>query len=186
MRQGVFQSNAFPHPLARIGAVLMLAWQVGPTLGQADKAGGLVGQGVTLAEQMIVYSDDVAAGEKAFDATLQGLTKIYSFLEKEAVAPAGSAMTIYTPTEVRLAVPVEKPPRNLPQGLSVGKSPAGKALKFVHRGSYDSLEETIEALTDQLEQKGLEAPNVLVELYLTDLRTTPQDKLVIEIYVLIE
>jgi len=37
-----------------------------------------------------------------------------------------------------------------------------------------------------LEQKGLEAPNVLVELYLTDLRTTPQDKLVIEIYVLIE
>jgi effector-binding domain-containing protein len=164
----------------------MLAWQVGSAFAQDDKAGGLVGQEARLAIQMIVYLDDVAPGGNAFDAILNGLTKIYSFLEKEAVPPTGPAMTIYTPNEVRLAVPVGKTPRGLPQGLSVGKSPEGKALKFVHRGSYDSLEETIEALTDQFEQKGLEAPNVLVEVYLTDPRTTRPDKLVIEIYVLIE
>ena len=185
MRRGVFQRNAFSHLLARLGVVLILAWQVGPTLGQGGKGGDLVGQEVTLAEQIIVYSNDVGAAENAFDATLHGLTKIYSFLEKEAVPPTGLAMTIYTPTEVRLAVPVGKPPSSLPQGLSVGRSPAAKALKFVHRGSYDSLEETIEAVTDQLEKR-LEVPNVFVEVYLTDPRTTRGDKLVIEIYVLIE
>ena len=186
MRTGNIPSNAFSRLLVRIGAVLMLAWQPSPTFGQGDRASGLVGEEVRLAEQTIVYSGDVAEGKDAFDATLNGLKKIYSFLEKEAGAPTGPAMTIYTPTEVRLAVPVGKPPSGLPQGLSLGKSPAGQALKFVHRGSYDSLDETLEALTDQFEQKGLEAPDVFVEVYLTDPRTTPQDKLVIEIYALIK
>ena len=72
---------------------------------------------------------------------------------------------------------------NLPDGMAAGKSPAGKALKYVHRGSYDSLDGTYERITNQLDDKGLEAQDVFVESYLTDPRTTPDDKLVIEVYV---
>ena len=41
--------------------------------------------------------------------------------------------------------------------MSVGQSPEGKALKFVHRGSYDNMDNTYEAITNHLDDKKLEA-----------------------------
>ena len=123
-----------------------------------------------------------------YGGIIDSFKKIYAFLEKEKVAPAGPPMTIYTSTDekgfdFRAAVPVAATPANLPDGMAAGKSPAGKALKYVHRGSYDSLDGTYERITNQLDDKGLEAQDVFVESYLTDPRTTPDDKLVIEVYV---
>src|SRR5437764_9318378 len=40
-----------------------------------------------------------------------------------------------------------------PKDMSVGKSPEGKALKFVHRGSYDNMDNTYEAITNHLDDK---------------------------------
>jgi effector-binding domain-containing protein len=68
-------------------------------------------------------------------------------------------------------------------GIKVGKSPAGTALKFVHRGSYDSMDTTYDAITNYLDAKGLDAKDLFVEQYLTDPVTTPEDDLVIEVYV---
>ena len=148
----------------------------------------LSGQEITLAEQPIVYLSGTAQWDTAFDTIIESFKKIYAFLEKEKVAPAGPPMTIYTSTDekgfdFRAAVPVAATPANLPDGMAAGKSPAGKALKYVHRGSYDSLDGTYERITNQLDDKGLEAQDVFVESYLTDPRTTPDDKLVIEVYV---
>jgi effector-binding domain-containing protein len=98
-------------------------------------------------------------------------------------------MTIYTSTDdagfqFQAAVPIAAPPANPPQGdIAVGKSPAGKALKFVHRGSYDAMDLTYEAISNHLDEKGLEAKELFVEEYMTDPLTTPEDKLVIDIYV---
>ena len=55
-------------------------------------------------------------------------------------------MTIYTAADdtgfqFQAAVPVAEEPKDPPKGdIAVGKSPAGKALKFVHRGSYDAMD----------------------------------------------
>ena len=67
--------------------------------------------------------------------------------------------------------------------ITVGKSPAGKALKFVHRGSYDAMDTTYEAITNYLDEKQLEAKDLFVEQYMKDPVTTPEDDLVIEVYV---
>jgi effector-binding domain-containing protein len=67
--------------------------------------------------------------------------------------------------------------------MAVGQSPAGRALKFVHRGSYDSMDSTYEAITNHLDAKRLEAQDVFVEEYETDLVKTPEDKLVVHVYV---
>ena len=98
-------------------------------------------------------------------------------------------MTIYTQADdtgfqFQAAVPVAEAPKNPPQGdIAVGQSPAGRALKFVHRGSYDSMDNTYEAITNHLDEKRLEAQDVFVEEYETDLVTTPEDKLVVHVYV---
>jgi effector-binding domain-containing protein len=65
----------------------------------------------------------------------------------------------------------------------IGKSPAGKALKFVHRGSYDAMDTTYEAITNYLDEKQLEAKDLFVEQYMKDPVSTPEDDLVIEVYV---
>jgi effector-binding domain-containing protein len=74
-------------------------------------------------------------------------------MAKQGLQASGSPMTIYTATDdtgfqFRAALPVAQAPTMPPDsGLKVGKSPAGKALRFVHRGSYDSLDTTYESPT---------------------------------------
>jgi effector-binding domain-containing protein len=148
----------------------------------------LIGLEVTMTEQPIVHFSGSASWENAFETILDSFKKVYAFLDKEKIAPAGPPMTIYTSTDdkgfnFRAAVPVAQAPSNLPDGLAADKSPAGKALKYVHRGTYDSLDSTYEVITNQLDEKGLEAQELFVETYLTDPRTTPDDNLVIEVYV---
>jgi effector-binding domain-containing protein len=148
----------------------------------------IVGQEVTMVEQPIVYLSGTAKWDSAFETIVDSLKKVYAFLEKEKIAPTGPPMTIYTSTDekgfdFRTAVPVAAPPANLPEGFAAAKSPSGKAMKYVHRGTYDTLDDTYERITNQLDDKGLEAQDVFVETYLTDPRTTPDDKLVIEVYV---
>ena len=69
------------------------------------------------------------------------------------------------------------------EGIAVGKSPEGRALKFVHRGSYDAMDSTYEAITNYLDERKLEARDLFVEYYVTDPLTTQEDNLVIEVYV---
>src|SRR5271163_3291961 len=72
-----------------------------------------------------------------------------------AAAPSGDAFgesttlpakTIFTATDdtgftYQAAIPVAEAPKNPPRGdIAVGQSPSGQALKFLHRGSYDSLD----------------------------------------------
>lgn len=140
-------------------------------------------------EQAIVYVSGAASWDSAFATIVDNLKKVYAFLEKEKIAPSGSPMTIYTSTddkgfEFDAAVPVAAPPASAPPGeIKVGKSPSGKALKYVHQGSYDEMDSTYEAITNQLDDKGLEAKDVFVEIYRTDPRSTPEDKLEIEVFV---
>jgi effector-binding domain-containing protein len=81
-------------------------------------------------------------------------------------------------------VPIEQAPSDPPKGdIEIGKSPAGRALKFVHRGSYDSMDSTYEAITNHLDEKRLEAQEIFVEEYQTDPVTTPESSLVVFIFV---
>ena len=80
-------------------------------------------------------------------------------------------MTIYTADRrhrllLRAAVPIAQAPANPPKGdIAVGQAPSGKALKFVHRGSYDAMDSTYEAITNYLDDKALEAKDLFVEEY---------------------
>jgi effector-binding domain-containing protein len=114
---------------------------------------------------------------------------VNAFLAKQGIKPAGPPMTIYTSTDdtsfqFEAAVPVADAPANAPQGdIAVGQSPSGRAYKFVHHGSYDAMDTTYESITNYLDEKQLEAKDLFIEEYVTDPVTTPEDKLVINIYV---
>jgi effector-binding domain-containing protein len=147
------------------------------------------GEQVTLPGQTVIYVAGSGQWDSAFETIVSAFKSVNSALGKLGVKPSGPLMTIYTATDdsgfkFEAAVPVKDAP-NLPaeSEIKVGKSPAGPALKFVHRGSYDAMDTTYEAITDYLEEKKLEAKELFVEQYMKDPVSTPEDDLVIEIYV---
>ena len=160
-----------------------------PAQAPMPKPGDAFGEEVTLASKTIVFSKGSANWDSAFDTLVEAFKNVYGALQKQGLRPAGPAMTIYTATddtgfEYQAGIPVsEEPKAPLGEGLAVGKSPEGRALKFIHRGSYDAMDSTYEAITNHLDERRLEARDLFVEFYVTDPLTTPEDNLVIEVYV---
>ena len=147
------------------------------------------GEEVMMTEMTIIYLAGSGLWDSAFKTIVDAFKSVYGAMDTLGVKPNGAPMTIYTATDdtgfqFQAAVPVAQVPRVLPNGdIKLGKSPIGLALKFVHRGSYDAMDTTYEAITNYLDEKRLEAKDLFVELYLKDPVTTPEDDLVIEVYV---
>jgi effector-binding domain-containing protein len=147
------------------------------------------GEEVTLVEKTIVYIAGSGMWDSAFETITNSFKTVNGAMAKLGLKANGAPMTIYTATDdtgfqFQAAVPVAQAP-TMPAGseIVVGKSPAGKALKFVHRGSYDAMDTTYEAITNYLDEKQLEAKDLFVEQYMKDPIATPEDDLVIEVYV---
>ncbi len=126
--------------------------------------------------------------DSAFDTLIDSFKSLSALLDKQGIKPAGNSMIVYTATDdtgftYLVEIPVEQEPKNLGKDMSIGKSPEGRALKFVHRGSYDNMDNTYEAITNHLDDKKLEAKDTFLEEYITDPLKTAEDKLVINVYV---
>jgi len=151
--------------------------------------GDAFGEEVTLTAQTIVYFSGSGMWDNAFETIVDGFKTVIAFLQKQGVKPAGPPMTIYTQTsdasfQFQAAIPVAEAPKDLPQGdIGVGRSPEGKAYKFIHRGSYDAMDATYDAITNFLDEKRIDAKDLFIEQYVTDPITTPEDKMVVEVYV---
>jgi effector-binding domain-containing protein len=146
------------------------------------------GEETTLMPKTVVIIKGNANWDAAFDALVDSLKTLSALLDKQGIKASGNSMIVYTSTDdagfTYLAeIPVEQDPKNLTKAMSMGKSPDGKALKFVHRGSYDNMDNTYEAITNHLDDKKLEAKDTFIEEYITDPLKTAEDKLVINVYV---
>ncbi|MGA8561300.1 MAG: GyrI-like domain-containing protein [Pseudolabrys sp.] len=151
--------------------------------------GDAFGEQVTLPERTIVYMKGHTNWDTAFDTLVDAFKSLQEYLDKQDVKPAGPAITIYTQTDdtgfsYQAALPVAQTPKDPPKGdISIGPAPSGKALKFVHRGSYDAMDSTYEAITNYLDDKQLEAKDLFIEEYATDPVKTAPDKLVVNVFV---
>jgi len=147
------------------------------------------GQEVTMTARPIVY----VAGTGTWDAALETLTgafkRLDAYLDKAGLKASGPAMTIYTATtntdfKFEAAVPLAAPPKAPPDhDILVGESPSGRALKFVHRGTFRDLGQTYEAIANFFDARGLDIKGVLIEEYVTDLASAPDTKLLVNVLV---
>jgi effector-binding domain-containing protein len=146
------------------------------------------GDEITLTPKTVVIVKGNANWDSAFDTLIDSFKALSALLDKQGIKPSGNSMIVYTSTDdtgfTYLAeIPVEQDAKNLTKDMSMGKSPEGKALRFVHRGSYDNMDNTYEAITNHLDDKKLEAKDTFIEEYITDPLKTAEDKLVINVYV---
>ena len=146
------------------------------------------GDEITLTPKTAVVLKGSANWDSAFETLIDSFKKISALLDKQGIKSSGNSMIVYTSTDDNgftflAEIPVDQEPKNLPKDVSIGKTPDGKALKFVHRGSYDNMDNTYEAITNHLDDKKLEAKDTFIEEYITDPLKTAEDKLVINVYV---
>lgn len=151
--------------------------------------GDAFGEEVTLPERTIVYIKGHTNWDAAFATLVDAFKSLHDYFDKQGLKANGPAMTIYTETDdagfkFEAALPVAEAPKNPPKGdIAVGPAPSGKALKFVHRGSYDAMDSTYEAITNYLDDKNLDAKDLFIEEYTTDPVTANADNLVVNVFV---
>jgi effector-binding domain-containing protein len=146
------------------------------------------GEEQTLTAKKVLILKGSATWDSAFETIIGSLKTLSTFLDKQNIKPAGSVVIVYTSTDdagftYQAEIPVDQDPKNLAKGMSIGTSPEGPTLKFVHRGSYDNMDNTYEAITNYLDEKKLEAKDTFIEEYVTDPLSTTEDKLVINVFV---
>ena len=187
----------------RLAASIALLLWIGPALAQTVpptqpaqpnapmplKPGDAFGEEATLPERTIIYLKGHSTWDDAFGTLVDAFKSLKEYLDKQGIKPNGPAMTIYTKTDdagfdFNAAMPIAEAPKDPPKGdIAVGQAPSGKALKFVHRGSYDAMGATYEAITNYLDDKQLEAKDAFVEEYASDLLTADPDNLVVNVLV---
>jgi len=146
------------------------------------------GEEFTLEPKKVVVMKGTANWDAAFDTLIDSFKALTALLDKQGIKATGNPMIVYTSTDdtgftFLAQIPVDQDVKNLTKDMSTGRSPEGKALKFVHRGSYDNMDNTYEAITNHLDDKKLEAKDTFIEEYMTDPLKTAEDKLVINVYV---
>jgi effector-binding domain-containing protein len=146
------------------------------------------GEEITLEPKTVLILKGKANWDNAFESLMDAIKSLKAQLDKQGITANGNPMIVYTSTDdtgftFQAEIPVPQEPKNLAKTMSIGKSPDGKALKFVHHGSYDNMDNTYEAITNHLDEKKLEAKDTFIEEYITDPLKTAEDRLVINVYV---
>jgi effector-binding domain-containing protein len=151
--------------------------------------GDAFGQEVTLPDRTIIYFRGRGKWDSALETLLDAFGSLNQYVDKQGIKPSGPPLTVYTDTndsgfQFLAALPIAATPADPPKGdIAVGKAPTGRALKFTHRGSYDSMDTTYEAITNYLDEKRLDAKDMFIEQYISGPLKSGDDKLVANVYV---
>jgi effector-binding domain-containing protein len=147
------------------------------------------GAEVTLPEQTILYFRGHGNWDTAFETLVDAFSSLKDYMNSKSIAASGNPMTIYMQTsdagfDFLAALPIAEEPKDPPKGdIATGKMPSGRALKFTHRGSYESLDTTYEAITNYLDEKQIEAKDIFIEQYASGPLKAGNNDMVVEIYV---
>jgi effector-binding domain-containing protein len=149
---------------------------------------------VEVPARAVALIHDGSDWDNGFKTIAGDFKKIEAEISKSGLTQAGHPFAVFTETDDNgfkfdAMIPLTEKPAGkeaLGEGVLLGTSPSGKAIKFEHRDSYDSIDSTYDLITAYLDEKGLEARNLFIEEYLTDLKNSDDESLEVDIYVFIK
>ena len=146
--------------------------------------------------------------DDAFKSIKASIDAVKAGIDKAGLKASGHPITVFSEPDdkgfkFQAAIPIMATPAadpagktdptktdpsktDLGGGVTIGSSPAGKAIKFQHRGAYDDIDSTYDVITAYLDAKGMQVDNPYIEEYLTDLTTADDPNLQIDIYVFVK
>ncbi|WP_036259072.1 GyrI-like domain-containing protein [Methylocapsa aurea] len=132
--------------------------------------------------------------ENGFKSITGAIAKVDAAVKTAGLTPAGRPFAVFLSTDdanfhFEAMVPLSEKPEGkteLTDGVKLGSSPSGKAIKFLHRGAYEDIDSTYDLITAFLDEKGLEAKNLFIEEYLSDTKESDDASLEADIYVFLK
>lgn len=122
----------------------------------------------------------------------EAFQKLGQLIGQGAFQPAGPPLAVYheySDSGMTMDVGFPTAPGGLAKvagDLHAGETPSGKAVRVVHKGSYQTLRDTYGQIEKQFEAEGIPMSPMAWEVYVTDPDTTPQDQLETEIYMKVD
>ncbi len=153
-----------------------------------------VAQPFEVASRPAIVVAGSAKWEDGYKAITAALAKGRAAVLKAGLKEGGRPVAAFVDTDddsfkFQAMIPLDAPApasADLGPDVKAGETPAGRAIKFQHRGAYDDVDSTYEAITAFLDEKGYEAQNVFVEEYLNDPKGADDSALEMAIYVFIK
>lgn len=167
-----------------------------PTAPESDKPSGdaSTAQTIDLPGKPAAIFTGRSNWEDGFASLTGAFKRINDELAKNGLKPVGRPLAVFLETDDNgfryeaMVLLTEKPAGKdaLGADVKIGLTPSGKAMKFQHRGAYDDIDSTYEAITAYLDEKNLESRNLFIEEYLNDPKTPDDVNLEVDIYVFIK
>jgi effector-binding domain-containing protein len=159
-----------------------------------DSQSDLASMTIELPARPVAMTRGKAQWSDGFKTIMEAIAKIDAAVGSAGLARAGRPFAVFLETDeesfqFEAMIPVAEKPQgrtSLAEGIEIGSSPAGKVIKFQHRGPYDEIESTYNLITAFLDEKGLEAQNLFIEEYLTDTKESDNVGLEADIYVFVK
>jgi effector-binding domain-containing protein len=165
-----------------------------PTPGAIPGDSGSMGETVDLTAHPAAYLDGKAGRDEVYSAIIGAIGAVRAEIDKAGLKPAGPPIAVFLEADdsgfkFRAETPLAVAPEGktqLSDAVKIGQTPVGKAMRFEHRGAYDDIDGTYEAITAYLDEKGVDAQDVFVEEYLNDIKSPEDPNLQVDIYVLLK
>lgn len=138
----------------------------------------------------------VTTGKSTWDDGPRTLANAFARMRAEAdkagVKVAGRPLAIFVETDdssfrFEAFLPIDRIPDNrdlMGPDIRFSQTPAGRALRFFHKGPYDDVDSTYEVITAYLDAKGITVRDAFVEEYVGELKDASSAAFEMNIYVM--
>ncbi len=132
--------------------------------------------------------------EEGFATLMKSFGSLRTVMDRAGLKPGGRPLAVFIETDdqgfrYQAMIPLDEPPAkalNLSAPVTLGQTPAGKAMRFEHRNAYDDIDSTYEAITAYLDEKGIDANPMFMEEYVSEPKTSDDLSLQVDIFVFIK
>ncbi len=144
---------------------------------------------VSLQPVPVITLSGHATWEEAYDKLVATMKTLDKELGRLGLTRKGDVLVVYSSSDdlgfdYEVQMPFSGTTTQKPSGnIKLGGSYTGKVLKFTHSGSFADMDNTYEQIANYLDEKNVNADELYVEQYRTDLTTTAPDALTIDILV---
>jgi effector-binding domain-containing protein len=159
------------------------------TLGPAPADPGTPDE-LNIAPKAEAYIQGEASWDDALTTIRSEQKKVKDALDKAGVKITGRPLTRFVKTgderfsyEIGYPIDLQSTQPSLPPEIKLGTTPSGPAVRFTHHGSYDDIDGTYEAITVDLDAKGIEVNDAFLEEYVNEVADSSDADLEIYIYV---
>jgi effector-binding domain-containing protein len=145
---------------------------------------------LTVAPKAEAFIEGEGSWDEALKTIREAQKKVKDALGVAGVKVAGRPLTRFVKTsddrfnyEVGYPIEASSSKPALPPEIKLGTTPSGAAVRFTHHGAYDDIDGTYEAITIDLDAKGIAVNDAFLEEYVNDVTDPADANLEIYIYV---